>query len=214
MRIQRGSDQVVRSDGLMVLVEDAARVKRELLGKPIALGVGGDPKIDVSLYLNESCPRSATRPGALSVVRAPSCSRTSTRHASTKTKFALRRSSRTPASRTRATVHGGLSCTGSSSSSTRAAVRHRPSLNGESQPPSQPREGHRPTARRVGAKACSEQARLRARTLAVLRAFHTMGRIHGHRQEVPMRCRSALSNASVVHLAVCERCENPPRGLF
>jgi len=56
LRVQRGSDHEVRSDGLAVLVEDASRVKREWLDKDLAVGAGGDPRIHLSLYLNQSCP--------------------------------------------------------------------------------------------------------------------------------------------------------------
>jgi hypothetical protein len=54
--VQRGSDVEVRSDGIAVLVEDASRVKREGLNRDLALGMMGDPRIDMTLYLNESCP--------------------------------------------------------------------------------------------------------------------------------------------------------------
>ena len=60
VRVQRGSDMEVRSDGLAVIVEDATLVKRMLLGQdiPIAVPLGGDlgPRVDLTLYLNESCP--------------------------------------------------------------------------------------------------------------------------------------------------------------
>lgn len=60
VRVQRGSDTEVASDGLAVLVEDASLVKRSLLDQDIAVGqpIGGarGPRIDLTLYLNESCP--------------------------------------------------------------------------------------------------------------------------------------------------------------
>jgi hypothetical protein len=55
IRVQRGSDLEVRSDGLVVLVEDANLIKREYLNKDIDLAAGV-PRIDVSIYLNDSCP--------------------------------------------------------------------------------------------------------------------------------------------------------------
>jgi hypothetical protein len=55
IRIQRGSDLEVRSDGLVVLVEDANLVKREYLNKDIDLA-GEVPRIDLTMYLNDSCP--------------------------------------------------------------------------------------------------------------------------------------------------------------
>ncbi|MET0343050.1 MAG: hypothetical protein ABW252_18730 [Polyangiales bacterium] len=69
LRIQRGSDQVVRSDGLMLLVEDAAELKRRFLGQVIEVGRAAAPAIDISLYLNESCPAERDKtPVALSAV--------------------------------------------------------------------------------------------------------------------------------------------------
>ena len=69
VRIQRGSDVEVRSDGLALLVDDAARVQRELLEQDIEIGSDGSPSVDVSLYLNESCPAERDKtPVALSAV--------------------------------------------------------------------------------------------------------------------------------------------------
>jgi hypothetical protein len=73
IRIQRGSDIEVYSDGLGVLVEDAALVRRDYLGQPIEIGVGAEdrdvPHVDVTLFLNESCPAERTRtPVTLSAV--------------------------------------------------------------------------------------------------------------------------------------------------
>ena len=70
LRIQRGSDVAVRSDGLALLVEDAARVQRELLKQDIQIGDDAAPVIDLTLYLNESCPAERDKtPVALSAVR-------------------------------------------------------------------------------------------------------------------------------------------------
>jgi hypothetical protein len=78
IRVQRGSDIEVYSDGLTVLVEDATLVRRAYLGQPIAVGEqllpdGGEardvPRVDVTLFLNESCPAERTRtPVTLSAV--------------------------------------------------------------------------------------------------------------------------------------------------
>ncbi len=55
IRLQRGSDLEVRSDGLAVLVSDATQVKREFLNRDI--DVAEEPeRVLLSLYLNESCP--------------------------------------------------------------------------------------------------------------------------------------------------------------
>lgn len=65
IRVQRGSDLEVRSDGLAVLVEDAPRLKRNFLGVPLEVTPVGmplevmpdaDPAVFVSVYLNETCP--------------------------------------------------------------------------------------------------------------------------------------------------------------
>lgn len=68
IRVQRGSDLEVRSDGVAVLVADASRLKREFLGQAIDVA-GDEPEIDVSVYLNESCPPGRDRtPVALGAV--------------------------------------------------------------------------------------------------------------------------------------------------
>jgi hypothetical protein len=69
IRVQRGSDLEVRSDGIAVLVEDANKVKRDYLNQDLAVAPGNDPRVDVSVFLNESCPpgRSET-PFVLSAV--------------------------------------------------------------------------------------------------------------------------------------------------
>jgi len=56
IRVQRGSDLEVRSDGLAVLVEDATLVKREYVGRTLSVSPMATPRIDLSLFLNDSCP--------------------------------------------------------------------------------------------------------------------------------------------------------------
>ena len=56
IRAQRGSDLEVKSDGLAVLVEDATLVKSKFLGASIDVAPDSKPAIDLSLFLNESCP--------------------------------------------------------------------------------------------------------------------------------------------------------------
>lgn len=69
IRVQRGSDVEVRSDGLTVLVEDATLVKRMYLGQEIDLASPTGPRVDVSLYLNDTCPAERNRtPVALAAV--------------------------------------------------------------------------------------------------------------------------------------------------
>ena len=55
IRVQRGGDLEVRSDGIAILVEDSSAVKNEYLGESISLAPDTEPRIDVSVYLNESC---------------------------------------------------------------------------------------------------------------------------------------------------------------
>jgi hypothetical protein len=55
IRVQRGGDLEIRSDGVAVLVDDASEIKRHYLGKTI--DVAGDvPRVELSIYLNETCP--------------------------------------------------------------------------------------------------------------------------------------------------------------
>ena len=55
IRIQRGSYRESDSDGLVFLVHDVDRIARESLGRPLPLGPAGAPRIDATLYLNETC---------------------------------------------------------------------------------------------------------------------------------------------------------------
>jgi hypothetical protein len=55
IRVQRGSDLEINSDGLAVLVADATKLKREFLKADIDIA-GNEPRVDLSFYLNESCP--------------------------------------------------------------------------------------------------------------------------------------------------------------
>jgi hypothetical protein len=68
IRVQRGSDLEVRSDGLAVLVSEASRIKEDFLGVPIDV-TSKDPMVSVSVFLNESCPPGRDRtPVALGAV--------------------------------------------------------------------------------------------------------------------------------------------------
>lgn len=59
IRIQRGADFELVSDGLSILVRDAARVQQELLGVPIdltnVLETNPNRLVSVTLYLNRTC---------------------------------------------------------------------------------------------------------------------------------------------------------------
>ncbi|MDB4973192.1 MAG: hypothetical protein JWN48_1533 [Myxococcaceae bacterium] len=69
LRVQRGSDTEMLSDGVSLLVDDAAVVKRMLLNMDIPVAVDADPRLDLSLYLNETCPAERDKtPVALSAV--------------------------------------------------------------------------------------------------------------------------------------------------
>lgn len=69
IRVQRGSDLEVRSDGIAVLVEDASLLKRSYLDRDLDLSSDDAPNIDVSVFLNESCPPGRDRtPVVLSAV--------------------------------------------------------------------------------------------------------------------------------------------------
>jgi hypothetical protein len=69
IRVQRGSDLEVRSDGLAVLVEEASLIKKEFLGQSIEVAPDAEPRVEVSVFLNESCPPGRDRtPVVLSAV--------------------------------------------------------------------------------------------------------------------------------------------------
>lgn len=56
IRVQRGGNIEVYSDGLAVMIEDSTRFKREQLGKELDLSADNDPQIDVTAYFNDTCP--------------------------------------------------------------------------------------------------------------------------------------------------------------
>jgi hypothetical protein len=56
LRVQRGGDIEVYSDGITVLVKDAALLKREYLDTDIDLADGGAPGVSATAYFNETCP--------------------------------------------------------------------------------------------------------------------------------------------------------------
>jgi hypothetical protein len=69
IRVQRGSDVEVRSDGVAILVEEASVIKSDYLGQSLDVAPGSEPRVDVSVYLNESCPPGRDRtPVVLSAV--------------------------------------------------------------------------------------------------------------------------------------------------
>jgi hypothetical protein len=55
IRVQRGGDLEIRSDGIAVLVNDASDLKRHHLGQTIDVA-GEAPRVELSIYLNETCP--------------------------------------------------------------------------------------------------------------------------------------------------------------
>lgn len=56
LRVQRGGDIEVYSDGITVLIKDAALLKRDYLGTAIDLADGGAPGVSATAYFNETCP--------------------------------------------------------------------------------------------------------------------------------------------------------------
>lgn len=62
IRIQHGSDFEDKSDGMLILVRDTERVRRELIGLRIPITGEFDSLVRVSLYLNESCPTGREEP--------------------------------------------------------------------------------------------------------------------------------------------------------
>ena len=55
IRVQRGGDIEGYSDGIAVLVKDAALLKRQLLGTEIDLSGRTEPLVAVTAYFNETC---------------------------------------------------------------------------------------------------------------------------------------------------------------
>jgi hypothetical protein len=56
LRIQRGGDIEVYSDGISVLVKDAELIKREYLGVAINLADRDAPSVEATAYFNDTCP--------------------------------------------------------------------------------------------------------------------------------------------------------------
>ncbi|MDB4991515.1 MAG: hypothetical protein JWN04_6693 [Myxococcaceae bacterium] len=56
LRLQRGSDTEMLSDGVSLLVDDAAAVETMLLNQDIPVAIDADPRIDLTFYLNATCP--------------------------------------------------------------------------------------------------------------------------------------------------------------
>lgn len=56
LRVQRGGDIEVFSDGITVLIKDASLLKTTYLGTEIDLADGGEPGIAATAYFNETCP--------------------------------------------------------------------------------------------------------------------------------------------------------------
>jgi hypothetical protein len=56
IRVQRGGDIEVYSDGVALLVEDSSQLKREYLNAALPLGTDAEPRVSVTAYFNDSCP--------------------------------------------------------------------------------------------------------------------------------------------------------------
>jgi hypothetical protein len=56
IRVQRGGDIEVYSDGVALLVEDSSQLKREYLGTPIDVASDAEPRVSLTAYFNDTCP--------------------------------------------------------------------------------------------------------------------------------------------------------------
>lgn len=56
IRVQRGGDIEVYSDGVALLVEDSALMKREYLHTPIDVASDAEPRVSLTAYFNDTCP--------------------------------------------------------------------------------------------------------------------------------------------------------------
>jgi hypothetical protein len=65
LRVQRGGDIEVYSDGISVLIKDAALLKREYLGTEISLADRGGPGVSATAYFNDTCPSERTKVPAI-----------------------------------------------------------------------------------------------------------------------------------------------------
>jgi hypothetical protein len=61
LRVQRGGNVEVFSDGISVLVRDAALVKTSYLGVEIDLAEGPDPLVEATAFFNDTCPSERDR---------------------------------------------------------------------------------------------------------------------------------------------------------
>lgn len=69
IRVQRGSDDEFRSDGLAVLVLDANAVARDALGRDLDLAADAGRWVELTAYFNETCPPGRDQiPSVLSAV--------------------------------------------------------------------------------------------------------------------------------------------------
>lgn len=57
LRLQSGSDLQIRSDGVFIMVSDAAHVRRDALETPLVVGEGESADVRMSFYLNARCPK-------------------------------------------------------------------------------------------------------------------------------------------------------------
>lgn len=58
LRVQRGSDWEIYSDGMIIFVHDVARVRNEQLGLALPIGpdeTTGEAQVEITFFLNETC---------------------------------------------------------------------------------------------------------------------------------------------------------------
>lgn len=56
IRVQRGGDLEVYSDGVAILVEDSSQLKLEYLGTAIDVVSDAEPRVSLTAYFNDTCP--------------------------------------------------------------------------------------------------------------------------------------------------------------
>lgn len=56
IRVQRGGDFEVYSDGVAVLVEDSSQLKREYLNTDIDVAADSEPRVSLTAFFNDTCP--------------------------------------------------------------------------------------------------------------------------------------------------------------
>lgn len=56
IRVQRGGDLEVYSDGIAVLVEDSSQLRNDYLGSSIDVATADEPRVSLTAFFNDTCP--------------------------------------------------------------------------------------------------------------------------------------------------------------